>query len=194
MVSAFGVWKLFEENVGGVTATSTCHVHVLQTFVQPKLQQLDGKIWFEGDGGIAHTPPISFQVLNEMFPSRIISHRGYVSWPPRSPDLAPADLFLWGYLIENCIATTNLLKEAIRNVRVEDRVDAKKKGRSRDPCRSNISSEDMCVLHEDGIATTSLYYPCRIRVWCYFIGTDTELYISHTFGDDKNELVNTATQ
>ena len=31
-----------------------------------------------------------------MFPGRLISHSGDVSWPPRSPDLC--DFFLWGYL------------------------------------------------------------------------------------------------
>ena len=37
-------------------------------------------------------------LLKKSFPNRLISRFGNVSWPPRSPDLTPADFFLWGYL------------------------------------------------------------------------------------------------
>jgi hypothetical protein len=33
--------------------------------------------------------------LESVFPGRLISKR---LWPPRSPDLNPTDLFLWGHL------------------------------------------------------------------------------------------------
>ena len=36
--------------------------------------------------------------LWRVFPGKLISHRGDVVWPPRSPDLLPCDFFLWGYL------------------------------------------------------------------------------------------------
>ena len=35
-----------------------------------------------------------------LFPGRLISLRGDVEWPARSPDLSPCDVFLWGYLKE----------------------------------------------------------------------------------------------
>jgi len=35
-----------------------------------------------------------------LFPGRLISLRGGVEWPARSPDLSPCDVFLWGYLKE----------------------------------------------------------------------------------------------
>ena len=35
-----------------------------------------------------------------MFPGRLISLRGDVEWPARSPDLSPCGFFLWGYLKE----------------------------------------------------------------------------------------------
>jgi len=35
-----------------------------------------------------------------LFPGRLISFRGDVEWPARSPDLSPCDVFLWGYLKE----------------------------------------------------------------------------------------------
>ena len=37
-------------------------------------------------------------VLREMCPQHVISRRGDVSWPARSPDLSACDYFLWGYL------------------------------------------------------------------------------------------------
>jgi hypothetical protein len=32
-----------------------------------------------------------------MFPGHLISLRGDMGWPARSPDLSPCDFFLWGY-------------------------------------------------------------------------------------------------
>ena len=42
----------------------------------------------------------SLGVLREMFPGHLISSRGDVGWPARSPDLSPCDFFLGGYLKE----------------------------------------------------------------------------------------------
>ena len=36
--------------------------------------------------------------LKEHFPARLISRFGDLSWPPPSPELTPADFFLWGFL------------------------------------------------------------------------------------------------
>jgi hypothetical protein len=38
--------------------------------------------------------------LREIFPGRLVSLRGDVGWPARSPDLSLCDFFLWGYLKE----------------------------------------------------------------------------------------------
>jgi len=35
-----------------------------------------------------------------LFPGRLISLRGDMEWPARSPDLSQCDVFLWGYLKE----------------------------------------------------------------------------------------------
>ncbi|EZA51396.1 hypothetical protein X777_09665, partial [Ooceraea biroi] len=37
-------------------------------------------------------------ILDESFPDRWIGRGGRISWPARSPDLTPLDLFLWGHL------------------------------------------------------------------------------------------------
>ena len=65
----------------------------------PRLEELDlGDVWFQQDGKTLHTPRTSMAVLRERFPERLISIRGDLEWPARSPDLTPCDFFLWGYL------------------------------------------------------------------------------------------------
>ncbi|GJQ84952.1 hypothetical protein Trydic_g553 [Trypoxylus dichotomus] len=54
------------KNGAAVAVTSVRYVHVLQTFVQSKFQQLDGQIWFQQGRLTTHTSRVSFQVLSEM--------------------------------------------------------------------------------------------------------------------------------
>ena len=53
-----------------------------------------------------------------LFPGRLISLRGDVEWPARSPDLSPCDVFLWGYLkekvLKHCPRSLEDLKERIQ--------------------------------------------------------------------------------
>ena len=57
-------------------------------------------------------------IVRNMPPGDLISRFGYVSWPPRSPDLPTCDFFLWGYLKSRVYTqkspTLNDLKGAIR--------------------------------------------------------------------------------
>jgi len=57
-------------------------------------------------------------IRNGGFPGHVISLRGDIRWPPRSPDLTHCDFFLWGYLkakvYEQHPVTVEVLKEAIR--------------------------------------------------------------------------------
>jgi hypothetical protein len=74
--------------------------HMLENFTIPMLQQRNQTnriIWMQ-DGA---TPHVSYPVkllLKKHFGDRIISRHFDFSWPPRSPDLTPADFWLWGYL------------------------------------------------------------------------------------------------
>jgi hypothetical protein len=45
-----------------------------------------------------HTARRTMEVLKEMFPQHLISLRGDVRWPARSPDLTPCDFFFSGAL------------------------------------------------------------------------------------------------
>ena len=38
------------------------------------------------------------EYLNTRFPGRWIGRAAPIAWPPRSPDLTPMDLFLWGFV------------------------------------------------------------------------------------------------
>jgi [histone H3]-lysine36 N-dimethyltransferase SETMAR len=89
----------FEEEGQTATVTSARYVNMLQNFLGPTIAELGRTdIWYQQDGATAHTSKRSMEVLREMFPQRLISMRGDVCWPARSPDLAPCDFFLWGYL------------------------------------------------------------------------------------------------
>lgn len=104
-VSQFGVIGpyFFEEE--GVTVNSGRYVLMLQNFLQPRMEEIVeeeglGDFWFQQDGATPHTARISLNVLREMFPGRLVSLRGDVGWPARSPDLSICDFFLWGSLKE----------------------------------------------------------------------------------------------
>ncbi|KAJ4445210.1 hypothetical protein ANN_07011 [Periplaneta americana] len=75
-------------------------------------------IWFQQDGATAHTAGQTINLLHELFPGHIISHRGDIPWPARSPDLAPCDFFLRGHLKAEVYKhrphTLDELKTAIR--------------------------------------------------------------------------------
>ena len=65
---------------------------MIEEFFLPHLEEMDvGDEWFQQ----ART---SMELLREHFPGRLISLRGDLPWPARSPDVAPCDFFLWGYL------------------------------------------------------------------------------------------------
>ena len=73
---------------------------MLQNFLMPKLRNLgeNATVWFQQDGATAHTAKKSMDVLRGLFPAHLISLRGDIGWPVRSPDLSPCDYFLWGYV------------------------------------------------------------------------------------------------
>ena len=100
--------------------TAARYREMLSSFLFPKLEEINlGDVWFQQDGATAHTARESMQLLREHFPERLISLRGDLPWPARSPDLTPCDFFLLGYLksiVYNDRPQTLLhLKNNIRN-------------------------------------------------------------------------------
>lgn len=126
-VRIIGPW-FFEENERAVSVTSDRYVEMIQEFFLPTLNEMDvGDVWFQQDGATAHTARISMTLLRQHFQERLISLRGDLHWPARSPDLAPCDFFLWGYLksiVYNDRPTTlahlkNNIRQAIANIPVD---------------------------------------------------------------------------
>ncbi|XP_045504404.1 uncharacterized protein LOC123701036 [Colias croceus] len=104
-----------------VTVNSARYVTMLRNFFEPELQECEHynvQSWFQQDGATSHTTNNSIEALHQLFPEKVISRRGDIEWPPRSPDLTPPDFFLWGYLksnvYENSPQTLNDLKTNIR--------------------------------------------------------------------------------
>lgn len=123
-VSARGlIGPYFFENSSGqaLTVNTERYVKMLKDFLRPTLaglQEYNSLTWFQQDGATCHTSNASMEVVKEMFPGKVISKRGDIEWPPRSPDLSPPDFFLWGYLknkvYSNKPETITALKENIR--------------------------------------------------------------------------------
>ena len=70
--------------------------------------------YYQQDGATCHTANASMREIEFFLKDRIISKN---LWPPRSPNLTPADFFLWGLLkgkvCKNTPRTIEHLKDAI---------------------------------------------------------------------------------
>lgn len=91
----------FFENNNGLTVTvnSNRYAAMIRDFFGPALQAFDDfndQWWFQQDGATSHTSNTAIEAVRELFPDRLISRRGDINWPPRSPDLAPNDFFFVG--------------------------------------------------------------------------------------------------
>ena len=73
-----------EEHTG--TANTEQYTVLLETFLYNELYPHQQVLLFQQDGATDHTAQISVQVLWTVFPSRLISHSGVITWPSCSPD------------------------------------------------------------------------------------------------------------
>ncbi|XP_035211886.1 uncharacterized protein LOC118186018 [Stegodyphus dumicola] len=96
---------------------------MLQTFVIPQLQQRNRlqQTIFMQDGAPPHFSNKVKQSLRQIFTDdRVISLSFPVAWPPHSPDLAPCDFWLWGYLKSQVFAggesNLSILKDNITKI------------------------------------------------------------------------------
>jgi hypothetical protein len=73
---------------------------MLQQFLIPQLDEDDqeGPIHFQQDGVPPHYLHEVHEYLNTRFAGRWIGRAAPVGLPPRSPDLIPLDIFLWGFV------------------------------------------------------------------------------------------------
>lgn len=123
---------------------------MLREFLLPTLDELGIRenIFFQQDGATAHTAGVSMGILRTAFRGRLISQRGNIPWPPRSPDLTGPDFFLWGYLKSKVYAnkpqTIDQLKENIRNEIASITPDILKK------VMDNAAIRVQCCIEENG--------------------------------------------
>lgn len=59
--------------------------NMIENFFLPNLGEIGIRIWFQQVGATAHTAGNVMRVLRENFPGRLISLRGDLSCPARSP-------------------------------------------------------------------------------------------------------------
>jgi hypothetical protein len=106
-----------------VTVNTERYIVMLQNFFAPALQDFSGfnrSSWFQQDGATCHTSNDSIAALREIFGQKVISKRGDIHWPPRSPDLTPMDFYLWGYLKSKVyISNPVSIEELKENIREE---------------------------------------------------------------------------
>ncbi|GBO20463.1 hypothetical protein AVEN_217298-1 [Araneus ventricosus] len=77
------------------------------------------KVTVRQDGATSHTSiPVKAFLIQKVLEDKIISRRCSFPWPPLSPNLAPADFWLWGYLKPRMyrfsLSSLSELKDTIR--------------------------------------------------------------------------------
>jgi len=96
-----GPYFFEDENGSTVTVNGERYRNMLQSFFIPQLHQRRihrRRTWFQQDGATCHTANETLAILQQFFPGRLISKKGDVNWPARSPDLSVPDFYLWGHL------------------------------------------------------------------------------------------------
>ena len=85
----------------GNTVNAEDYLTMLRTFFFPLLLRRRGQMttsWFQQDGAPPHWALAVRKELTSHFGSRWIGRGGPLTWPARSPDLAPPDFFYWGFI------------------------------------------------------------------------------------------------
>ena len=92
-----GVWAkgiigpfFVEEGHRPATLTGSRYLALLRDHVVPSIQSQGvplNRVWFQQDGATPHTSRSVLAFLKATFPGKVISKKGDVAWPPRSPDL-----------------------------------------------------------------------------------------------------------
>lgn len=100
----------------GETVNGDRYRWMLAHFVLPQMREKGLKeFWFQQDGATCHTARSTMDYLRRKFLGRVISKGGDIDWPPRSPDLAAPDFFLWGFLKSKVYANKPKTIEELKN-------------------------------------------------------------------------------
>lgn len=86
----------FHKNGSHINVNKDTYADCLTWFVDKLSKQRKLRSsWFMQDGAPSHTAIKSRQLIMEHFPGRAVGKHFPLSWPPYSPDLTPADFWLW---------------------------------------------------------------------------------------------------
>lgn len=105
----YGPFIFKDENGAGTTVNGVTYRTMIENFLLPQLERdedfLNGRLFFQQDGATAHTARETVDLLRENFSNNVISRRGDIHWPARSPDLTPLDFWMWGALKHRVYST-----------------------------------------------------------------------------------------
>ena len=85
------------------TVNATTYKDMLELYAIPQLSDLQPAAVFQQDGAPPHWALEVRRTLDKTFPARWIGRGGATAWPPRSPYMAPLDL--WGYVKDQVYST-----------------------------------------------------------------------------------------
>jgi hypothetical protein len=119
-------------------------IKILTQFIA-LLEENGRDCWLQQDGATIHTANTTTTFMQEFFGEPVI---GGGLWPPRSPDLTPADFFLWGCLKDRVYRNNpRNLEEPKHNI--EANVNSINEQTLRKVARNIVKRVDAC-LHEGG--------------------------------------------
>ena len=128
-----------------VSVTGESYLGMLETYVWPKVKQR--RLYFQQDGAPSHYSLVVREWLDQKFPGRWIGRRGPIEWPARSPDLTPADFFLWGYL-KNIVYKDRPSTLAELRSRIEQACAELETSMCKRTCRSVADRLKLCISAE----------------------------------------------
>lgn len=103
-------------------------------------------MYFQCDGAPCHYARQVTGYLNHQYPGKWIGRGGPIAWPPRSPDLNPVDLFIWGCYKELVYHTEFSTLEELRTNLNEVQDQIKQKTQSfRDLRRNFLRRCHLCI-------------------------------------------------
>ena len=114
-----GPYWFEDERRRPVTINTERYVEMMMRKFIPALRRKQGvdmnTVIYQQDGAIPHCSNVSLEYLRRYFPGdRLISRRTDNPGPAYSPDLSPADYFLWGYLKERVYANNPQTIEGLK--------------------------------------------------------------------------------
>lgn len=120
---------------------------MLAEFVWPAVSNFileDEPFYYQHDGAAPHFARVVRDWMNEHFQNQWIGRRGYIDWPPRSPDLTVPDFFLWGYLKDRVYGRNPVNLAELRTAITEE-VEAISIDMIRKVCRSVPHRFQVCI-------------------------------------------------